>query len=1157
MATRDSADQPFEQASGLVPAGKPIERVLLPYEKELCDIIGCSTEEYKQFLFELERNAYVRPAEYAHIPDIRCDPATTSALISLAIGLVLSGVSYLLTPKPRAPEQQQTRQITRRGRTGQDRFIQSTNFDGFADLAEFGDAIPIVWTRYTGTTGGVVIAPLLTWSRAFSLGNQQAAKLVYLISESGLSAPDISGVFIGNTALSVQDADNYIFAWDARPSYDASRITGYNEGGVGFSACLTPSNSTQFGVSNPIANCTGYRVNWQVISYPEDLDEKAERDIRNQRLKVCGRPGRSAGMPGVGRDYPRRLGVIAAGKDQTGTTFRISGTRLPRKPSDFEKSTTITTEDINDALDAECIAADEVLQVGEQLVVGTQLLKVTGRSSQLWQRGSDVDIYLSAAVKGGPLSDIAANNAIADNENPSTRNYGVIYYSICRATTAVFRNNRRCQVTEIGIKSQVWGRINGLANFNRVPDPETLQGYDDDGVQFNLGNNNEYFPRVSMFRVQIRKVGQTSWGNVGGALAVRGGTPTDQHFQLRLNHGTDAEYEFRLKPISSAAIRDGLRELLVLNPNAEYVNDGILSFRGTREQIYANETSDELNPLFEARAMQTKGWGNAYASESYRIPTRATYFNMGVFSLTNVDYTGRLINVTDEQERLQRAFMYELFGDPLNLSQRKTADLKVKTDRGVVKLLLRVEAQDADPGTNVALRWRVRFAEIYEARPIEDSAFNVGQTIGIKVRLKTDSLYLDGKFPASIEDNRVELRMRLQITNTANKTLTPENRGWRLFETYAAFAEVSRYGNIVTHSCDSGPEHQVVYVNQTGGVALGDYSNVNTALLALRSNRNITSVDQLRLWIKSGTTNSNSFPRLVQYLLQNVKGISPQMIDTASFNEADSWCNANGLYYDGAITSRTNLRSFITSTAPFFLLNFVMRNGKLALLPALPGGGSAAMFTAGNIIEGSFSLEYLDISERRPIRAEMVWRRNLLNEFPQQQSFVLGSPGDTLESFDMSAFCTSESHARKAGNYILALRKFVTHAIRFKTTMDNASIGPGSIITVALNQTAASRFTNGSIGPTGVITTGQNLPNGTYPITYFISGNSTTLSGTLTVIGGRTTDAALFNSIFSITQENIVTSTYLVEQVELDEEGLVSVSATEYPYNAIASAAGL
>jgi TATA-box binding protein (TBP) (component of TFIID and TFIIIB) len=49
----------------------------------------------------------------------------------------------------------------------------------------------------------------------------------------------------------------------------------------------------------------------------------------------------------------------------------------------------------------------------------------------------------------------------------------------------------------------------------------------------------------------------------------------------------------------------------------------------------------------------------------------------------------------------------------------------------------------------------------------------------------------------------------------------------------------------------------------------------------------------------------------------------------------------------------------------------------------------------------------------------------------------------------------------------------------------------------------------------------------------------------------------LYNSIFSVTQENVVTSTYLVEQVDLDEEGLVTVTASEYPYNALASAAGV
>jgi hypothetical protein len=278
------------------------------------------------------------------------------------------------------------------------------------------------------------------------------------------------------------------------------------------------------------------------------------------------------------------------------------------------------------------------------------------------------------------------------------------------------------------------------------------------------------------------------------------------------------------------------------------------------------------------------------------------------------------------------------------------------------------------------------------------------------------------------------------------------------------------------------------------------------------------------------------------------------MIDTASFNEADSFCNANGLFFDGAISSRTNLRTFIADTAPFFLLNFVMRNGKLALLPALNGGGSSAMFTAGNIIEGSFSLEYLDITERRPIRAEMIWRENLLNQFPRQRSFVLGSPGDTLETFDMSAYCTSEAHARKAGNYIRALRQYITHAVSFKTTLDNAAIGPGSVISVALEQTSTSRFTNGSISTTGAITSAQNIADGNYEVVYFKSGNPATESATLTVNNGRTTNTALYGAIFSVSQQSTFTGTYLVEQVELDEEGLVSVSATEYPYNAIANA---
>ena len=43
---------------------------LLPYERELIKTIGITEEEYKEFTAEVRRRGNVRPAEYAHIPDV-------------------------------------------------------------------------------------------------------------------------------------------------------------------------------------------------------------------------------------------------------------------------------------------------------------------------------------------------------------------------------------------------------------------------------------------------------------------------------------------------------------------------------------------------------------------------------------------------------------------------------------------------------------------------------------------------------------------------------------------------------------------------------------------------------------------------------------------------------------------------------------------------------------------------------------------------------------------------------------------------------------------------------------------------------------------------------------------------------------------------------
>ena len=1162
MATGDSAYQPFERASGLVPAGKPIKRPLLPYEKQLCELVRCTEAEYSEFLEELERNSYVRPAEYDHIPEITAGPALVPVLISLAIGLVFTGVSYLLTPKPRAPEAPvEPRRINRKGRTGQDRFQQSTSFDGFADLAEFGAAIPIIWTKYTGTTGGVVVAPPLIWSRAYSLGNEQAAQMFYLVGDQGpsnynIASPDIAGVFVGNTALTAHRGTTYKFAWNALPGYndDATQTIIDSAPLSEFSACLTPSNNTRFGVANPVPNCTKFKPNWRVIPFPEDLDDRTRRDIRNDREKICGNPDRNAGMPGTGRGYPRRQGVLSGGKDIGGTTFRISGRRMDRKPSNFLRSTSITLDDINDAIDAECVAADEILQTGEQFVVGETLFRVVSRPQEQWSPGKTIDIQLSTAIPGGSTFDIENEKHTTDNNQPANRNFGVIYFTLCRAFVGAFRNNRRCASTEIGIRSQVWGRVNGLCHFNGIPDPPVLVNYDEQKVQFSLGTNNEYFPRVSMFRVYMRGAGEQSWTAVGPVLGIRGASPVDQYHQLQINHGTTKEYEFQINPISSSIIRQSLNSgqaltsIYILNANATPINLGALTVKADFYPIFEG---GGLHPYFEPRQFMARGWGSPYNTETYTIPKDGVYEKMlmrdgdeniipGEFGMT--------------QLRLRRMALEELFGGPpSSAGQRRTIELKRETDRGRVKFKLVVKAEQFE----VNLQWIPQYITTTDAKPEEGSGFAVGQTIGYNVKVKVSNPLVAAYVPDSYQYGNVIAVLQFRIVSATSITLTPEERGWRIFEDYATFAEISQYGSSVTHSCDSGPEHEIVYVNQIGGVERGNYANLASAMLALKSSRNTSSVDQMRVWIKSGINASNSFPQLVKYLLTRVSGISPSMIDDQSFAESDAFCNSRGLFFDGVISDRTNLRSFIANTAPFFLLNFAMRNGKLALLPAIPPPSVAAMFTAGNIIEGSFSLDYLDIGERRPIRAQIIYRENLLNQFPRERTIILGEANDKLESFDLSSFCTSEAHATKVGNYFIALRKYVTHAIKFKTTLDNASIGPGSVISVALNQVSASRFTNGSISSTGLVTSAQNIPDGSYPIIYFVSGNPATSTTTMNVSQGRVADPALYNAIFSVTQQNVTTTTYIVEQVELDEEGLVSVTASEYPYNALASAAGV
>ena len=156
---------------------------LLPFERDLCDTLGISEQEYRLFAEEVREKGSLRPAEYAHIPDIRCDPATQAVLISLAIGLVMTGISLLL-PKPQEPEETKSkRPADVRGRS---RFNQSSDFSSVQQIAELGDPVPILFGATkkhfdtTPSTGGTSVAPTMLWSRLLSYGAHQTFRGIFM-----------------------------------------------------------------------------------------------------------------------------------------------------------------------------------------------------------------------------------------------------------------------------------------------------------------------------------------------------------------------------------------------------------------------------------------------------------------------------------------------------------------------------------------------------------------------------------------------------------------------------------------------------------------------------------------------------------------------------------------------------------------------------------------------------------------------------------------------------------------------------------------------------------------------------------------------------------------------------------------------------------------
>jgi len=1366
------------------PGIKLYELPLLPFERQLIETLDWSEEEYRRFAYLAAKRGAIRPAEYAHIPDVRNgEPFTTSLIVSLVVGALSTAAAVLLAPKPKALSGPDNR-VTRRslgGRVGQDRFSPTVGFDTQADIADYASPIPIIFGRYTGSTGGVVASPQLVWSRAFSLGTQQAVKQLFVVGEQGLGdgvdRPELNGIFLGNTPLDGSLAHMFAFYWK-RNSNRFTRIkatnwaygsrgtrssgdiennddiflcpTGNGLADAGFSAAHSQSANVQFGCYGAIPNGTNHRVNWKIVSVPklEGQEDDPGNRLTTERIKIAGDYGiskkeegfnklvRAEGQKGVGRNYGRRMGITSlngVAVSDSGTTpverrevavgdtavFSIAPGELPKDLYHLGNEST-SVDDINSAISSSRRAADDYLQLGETVMIGFTVWVVRSRSLPVWNEGDRQDIVLECverlepglAAQIGLISERMLYRGVYNDDNGETNardglnmNAGAGFYPLMRVNFGIVRNTRACEVTEIGIRSQVWNRANGLCNFATIPSPRELKRAEKDKISFDTGTMNTYMKRTSVFTIFLRPAGTDANGNefpwqpLTEQFCVTGETPQDQYNYIRIGHPERRQYEYRFVPKNGADITQRTpkdRRFIRLSAKTnqtvggrfetaygpfqvsaagEYVTVGDITYNpemATNPVVRSGSLSSTIPAAIEiethlpdldnegARA-KTVGWyswlpdgvvGGRRGATHYELfgqpgfigntasaqrtvnlgdgrsitirfngivddqyPANHPFFanwkqwsfsSIEVVSSTGGFNTQQVFNVsipvssgnvraqpyglttcgvrlivlsTDTQSEIkgrEAAWEYELLGNQelYSFGEQKTATFDVDSSSGGFARIIATGTITPRPATSpqfpgVTKAWDV----VYSVDPSE--------TYGTWVNgaLMDNNAVVSAGNPFREVGSTVGIVLRVLSLQTV--TLPPGFTGERIFETNSQVTDLSLYGDLLSKSNESAPEHEITYINESvSNETLPRYENLTLCGLALKSSRSFASLDQLRVWLADGISvkrfaaseagtigPSNKFVDLVYHLLTDtVAGagnvVSSEMIRTEDFAATSQFLESNRLFFDGAIAEPTNIRQFISDTAPFFLCNFVISDGKFSLVPALPTDVNGnitgqplpiqQLFTSGNIIEDSFSVEYLSSEERKDFQAVMRYRQERRNQLPEEKTLVVrfneaGSNAYPIESFDMTQFCTSRAHAFLVAKYFLSLRRRVTHTVKFRTSPFGISLAPGNFIRVVTESSPYQAASNGTISSDGTIVSATDLADGTYSIVCYGEFDDEVTEETLTVAGGKAVETDLYNKLFTVISTTTSSNVYMVEQLTLGEDGMVDVVATEFP----------
>lgn len=422
----------------------------------------------------------------------------------------------------------------------------------------------------------------------------------------------------------------------------------------------------------------------------------------------------------------------------------------------------------------------------------------------------------------------------------------------------------------------------------------------------------------------------------------------------------------------------------------------------------------------------------------------------------------------------------------------------------------------------------------------------------------------------------------------ANGNLPPLNNNPYQVDEWGLFS--NRSDTQIDFSFSNGPEIGISAVTEQRTEALSTYPRLyeNLSLLGLNaySGKGIEDLRSITVFVTEGKLvrrlNDNGTysatpdvatsyaPEIfLDTILDTVDGIGQYAkvagIDLVALAKAKRFCERNQLFFDGVIADPTSWRQFWAETAPYSLLELGRIGGKETLIPAVPCDNAGniirtvpitAMFTAGNILEDSYKEEFIDYgSSVQDLIATVIYRNTERDGVFPRNASVDVSLKDVSEAvairqtFDLSQYVTNRAQAILYAKLLCNQRRHIRRNIEFRTFPTDSPLSPGSYIYVDIGQQEWQSIYSGQVEAGGAlnIPLAETVPNGTYNVLLYRSGQAV-VSTSASISGNVASSLAGYEGwLFVLGTAVKAKRVFRIVEVQMDEEGEVSVRATEHP----------